>query len=242
MIKFFNKIRKRLLSENKLSKYFIYAIGEIALVVIGILIALQINNASEANKLNQKEFILLLEMQSNLEEDLRDITFNVSGNSKRNLANQKVYKALKTKKPFNDSLENFYGNIFGNFQLTENTAAWENLKSVGLDLISDDTLRSSISHLYSTSYKYLENLEQNLDNNYQWDYLYPQILEHITIDKLWVSASPLNHEALMDDREFQEVLKMNMFFRDYMQNQYNQVQSEVNSLLEQIKNHVQTLK
>ena len=44
MIKFFRKIRKRLLTENKFSKYLIYAIGEIVLVVIGILIALQINN------------------------------------------------------------------------------------------------------------------------------------------------------------------------------------------------------
>jgi uncharacterized membrane protein YgaE (UPF0421/DUF939 family) len=44
MIKFFRKIRKHLLAENKFSKYLIYAIGEIILVVIGILIALQINN------------------------------------------------------------------------------------------------------------------------------------------------------------------------------------------------------
>ena len=44
MIKFFRKIRQNLLSENKFSKYLIYAVGEIVLVVIGILIALQINN------------------------------------------------------------------------------------------------------------------------------------------------------------------------------------------------------
>ena len=49
MIKFFRKIRQRLLSENKLSKYFLYAIGEIVLVVMGILIALQINNNNELN-------------------------------------------------------------------------------------------------------------------------------------------------------------------------------------------------
>ena len=52
MIKFFRKIRQRLLTENKFSKYLIYAIGEIILVVIGILIALQINNWNENRKLN----------------------------------------------------------------------------------------------------------------------------------------------------------------------------------------------
>ncbi len=49
MIKFFRNIRKTLLTEGKTSKYFKYAIGEIVLVVIGILIALQINNWNEAN-------------------------------------------------------------------------------------------------------------------------------------------------------------------------------------------------
>lgn len=50
MIKFFRKIRQRLLTENKFSKYLIYTIGEIVLVVIGILLALQINNWNENKK------------------------------------------------------------------------------------------------------------------------------------------------------------------------------------------------
>lgn len=75
----------------------------------------------------------------------------------------------ETKSSFNDSLKYHFGNIFGNWQLTENTAAWENLKSIGLDLISNDSLRSSLSHLYSTKYKYLENIEKGADDRYQWD-------------------------------------------------------------------------
>ncbi|WP_396637522.1 DUF6090 family protein [Maribacter sp. R77961] len=55
MIKFFRRIRKSLLSENKFSKYLLYAIGEIILVVIGILIALQINTWNEQRKDNVKE-------------------------------------------------------------------------------------------------------------------------------------------------------------------------------------------
>jgi hypothetical protein len=53
MIKFFRKTRQKMLNENKFSKYLIYAIGEIILVVIGILIALQLNNANELSKLNR---------------------------------------------------------------------------------------------------------------------------------------------------------------------------------------------
>ena len=68
MIKFFRHIRQRLISENKTSKYFKYAIGEIVLVVIGILIALQINNWNEQRKqnLNLRELysILLLDIKA----------------------------------------------------------------------------------------------------------------------------------------------------------------------------------
>ena len=46
MIKFFRKIRQSLLTENKFSKYLIYGVGEIVLVVIGILIALSINKSA----------------------------------------------------------------------------------------------------------------------------------------------------------------------------------------------------
>ena len=54
MIKFFRKIRQNMIKENKASKYLLYAIGEIVLVVKGILIALQINNWNEDKK-NEKE-------------------------------------------------------------------------------------------------------------------------------------------------------------------------------------------
>ena len=63
MIKFFRHIRKRLLSEGKTGKYLTYAIGEIVLVVIGILIALQINNWNEQRKENIKEQAMLKRLE-----------------------------------------------------------------------------------------------------------------------------------------------------------------------------------
>jgi len=67
MIKFFRNIRKSLLNEGKTSKYFKYAIGEIILVVVGILIALQINNWNEA----QTEKRVLNTQLTNLIDDLK---------------------------------------------------------------------------------------------------------------------------------------------------------------------------
>jgi len=59
MFKIFRKIRQKLLSDNKSIKYLLYAIGEILLVVIGILIALQINNSNDYKKQRQKEIVYL---------------------------------------------------------------------------------------------------------------------------------------------------------------------------------------
>ena len=69
MIKFFRKIRQNLLMENKTGKYFKYAIGEIVLVVIGILIALQINNWNEDRKNQIEEKAILSKFKQDLKSD-----------------------------------------------------------------------------------------------------------------------------------------------------------------------------
>ncbi len=70
MILFFRKLRQRLLSENKFSKYLIYAIGEILLVVIGILIALKVNNWNEGHKDRKEEALIMQTLHDELKENL----------------------------------------------------------------------------------------------------------------------------------------------------------------------------
>lgn len=65
MIKFFRQIRQKLLAENKVIKYLLYAVGEIILVVIGILIALQIDNWNEQKKLRKEEQAVILSLHEN---------------------------------------------------------------------------------------------------------------------------------------------------------------------------------
>ena len=74
MIPFFRKIRKKMADENKPMKYTRYAIGEIVLVVIGILIALQINTWNEERKTRIIETKTLKEIRANLEMDLVEIS------------------------------------------------------------------------------------------------------------------------------------------------------------------------
>jgi len=93
MLRYFRTIRQKFLSENKFSKYTIYAVGEIILVVIGILIALQINNWNENRKKrnNEQQYLLALkeEFSFNRDELKRVITQNYLNydNSKKILRN-----------------------------------------------------------------------------------------------------------------------------------------------------------
>ena len=77
MIKIFRKIRQNLLMENKTSKYFKYAIGEILLVVIGILIALQINNWNE-KRLKQEQLISVYERTlTDIDNNIQELSANL---------------------------------------------------------------------------------------------------------------------------------------------------------------------
>ncbi|MEM9916906.1 MAG: DUF6090 family protein [Bacteroidota bacterium] len=72
MIKFFRKIRQDLLNENAIGKYLFYALGEIILVVIGILIALSINNLNEAKQQEEKILSALQQIHSELAQSIRE--------------------------------------------------------------------------------------------------------------------------------------------------------------------------
>ena len=72
MIRFFSRIREKLLSENRFTRYMFYALGEIILVVIGILIALSINNWNEDRKNHQEEIQLVRNFVEDLNLDLVD--------------------------------------------------------------------------------------------------------------------------------------------------------------------------
>ena len=77
MTKFFQKIRHKLVVENKTSKYFKYAFGEIILVVVGILIALQINNWNENRKTNAENQIILNNLHEEFSENLIELDSSV---------------------------------------------------------------------------------------------------------------------------------------------------------------------
>ena len=83
MLRFFRQIRQRLLTDNKFSKYLLYAVGEILLVVIGILIALQINNWNEERIKDEAVRRHLESLAGAIEDDIRELTISMEFNEFR---------------------------------------------------------------------------------------------------------------------------------------------------------------
>lgn len=75
MLRFFQKMRNALIPESRFGRYFFYALGEIMLVVIGILIALQVNNWNEERKIKNQEIIFFTNIIDDLDNDCIKLSF-----------------------------------------------------------------------------------------------------------------------------------------------------------------------
>ncbi len=144
-----------MLSENKFSKYLLYAIGEIVLVVIGILIALQINNSNEARKARDIEVNYL----KNLKADLLLETKNIEGFSDYHFgkAESCTFMLNTTMPQTMEDVVNYthqYENVFFWYDFVPNNNTFKELLSSGnLSLIKNDSIKNGlleVDKFYST--------------------------------------------------------------------------------------------
>lgn len=239
MIKFFRTIRKTLLEKHKTAKYFKYAIGEIVLVVIGILIALQLNNWNTDRIARLEELKLLTEMHHNLESDLEDCIWNINKNLELHQSNSAVLRHLEEQTPLHDSLKLHYGNILGTTTQRRNMSTYDHLKSKGIDLISNDSLRRDITALYSERYYYIEKMELQYDNQIQLNQVLPQINEKVIIDNISKTGDPIDLESLQNDNAFKGVLRTNVYVRWFMAYRYKSLRTDIEYLINKIKNELE---
>jgi len=154
MFHLFREIRQRLITDKRFSKYLLYAFGEILLVVIGILIALQVDAWQQGREEAEKEAYYLTRMQAELKanrgiaeemaafrafqsSNARLVTSILYGNASKDSINQDFFLAL-------EHLTWLYTKTF-------EKDVWEELKSTGnIELISDRELRTSLSQTYNS--------------------------------------------------------------------------------------------
>ena len=148
MFKFFRRVRQALLSENKFSKYLLYAIGEIALVMIGILLALQVNNWNEERLKKNREQVYLNLLLRDLNTDIEFYKSNIEF---YDLVLESGIKVLDYSDGVNDHNYTNWELLVDAFHASQiwpiiiESATYEELKSAGeLSLLNNSVLRDRL--------------------------------------------------------------------------------------------------
>jgi len=150
MLTFFRRLRKGLLGEGAMSKYLLYAIGEIALVVIGILIALQINNWNLQRQQKVLEKSTLREINFALYQDSIKIEQNIKQHFQVVEGANYLLQHISDKLPYTPELDSLFSQTYRPFfAYMYNTSAFDLLKERGLDIVSNESLRRNIGEYYT---------------------------------------------------------------------------------------------
>jgi hypothetical protein len=162
MITLFRKFRQRLLTENKFSKYTLYAIGEIILVVIGILIALQINNTNDLRKLRVKEVHYLKNIKSDLQINILELDRYIETRTQCIQAANNILEHFEGKPITDPSAFNALGISIYSWQkfYQSNNTFQELLNSGNLAIISKDSIKNMLLNIESL-YKKMKSEEDH---------------------------------------------------------------------------------
>lgn len=216
MIKFFRRIRQKLVTENRFSKYLIYAIGEIVLMVIGILIALQINNWNESR-------IQKNQLEANYNNILEEISiasklsvFRLGSIETTISANKAVLTAMKSK--HKDSLTVFKNNLVGLVSITplkiETPVIMEFIGSNSFKQIENKELKETLNDFKAFS-NFSVFIQEYTTNQYQL-LIEPYVVKKLNYSQLRNDADiinvegEINYHSLFNDLELANILNLKL--------------------------------
>lgn len=255
MIKFFRKIRQKMLKENRLGKYAIYALGEIILVVIGILIALTINNNNEIRKQRNLELHYLSNLKTDLTLNIKHLenyieTRKTSINSANEIIAHYEGKPIKDLKAFSRHTVNIY--TWRKFFQINNTFQ-ELMNSGNLALISNDSIKDILLNMES-----LYKVTKDGEAHFRYDseiLLYEPSYEMMDMNPIvqnymyYVSKGAVGENRELSIKEFQNMLKdtkqkngfvMAVYQFSEMNVQFNEMKGMCKQLIRLIDDEIKT--
>jgi len=216
MIKFFRKIRENLLAENKFSRYLLYAIGEIILVMIGILLAFQVSTWKEGQDNLKEEQNMMSSIHTEFKNNLKKVKatlaqYKESEKSIKSLMSYMKFSAGQLKEINTDSLIAKSIDVY-DYSPTQNSLT-EILATGNLKLLRKDSLKimllawSAELNEKEESWGTLDDFNQNLVLPYLTKKASMRNIDSYSIQK-WQEKSKFNvdQEALFNDIEFENNL------------------------------------
>ncbi len=259
MLKFFRQIRQRMFAENKFNRYILYAIGEILLVVVGILIALQVNNWNEERKQRQVELKYFYNLKNDLHTDIERLDIMIA------LSGTKVTAAKSVKRKIDrDSIGSLFD--FSNDMMTlifvdefrPNQNTYEEMKSSGnFSSIQNDSLKLRLINL-KESYTEIGAAQEHMrydfnvfledfENYVDWGKYYD--LNRSNIPKLEFAFDSVYIESHSDPmrKEIDELFKNKIFLNNiflleinyaYNMDVLNNTKTQINEIIDVLDNEL----
>lgn len=256
MIKFFRNIRYNLMEKNEILKYLKYAIGEIVLVVIGIMIAISINSWLDQRRLVAEEIDILRELHESLVIDLANLNENVKINQRIKKSIPILLSHMDQDLAYHDSLKYHFGNTGNVWPFDLNVSVFENLKSKDFNLISNEDLRQNIIGLYGRQNTNLKNSYERYYNVLEdgsinilntrfeefWDGNYKSWKNDTNPDNLKSIMIPLDYEKLKVDQEYLYFLRSLRNRYDWLMESYSgKMIASIKSLIKKIEDEIKIL-
>ena len=229
-----------MLIENKFSKYLIYAIGEIVLVVIGILIALSINNWNEVNKMKSIEKKSYENLLSSLRKDSLQLIIITDYQTKSlNMQNRfiKTDASEIVKANSSDSISKMLFDIYrGAYSFFPKHGTYNSIASnKGIDIISSEIIKSNLIDLYDYEYSKYEFIDKVLDDKYMnvfLPFLHKELGFFVDSDFIYNSVNKTqfenNYRAFQLECQNLNPMTNNVFIL------LNSIQNKVNFLIKEI--------
>jgi len=228
MIKFFRHIRYNLMETGKTGKYLKYAIGEIILVMIGILLALQVNNWNIARTDKIQETKYLNNIKLDLQKDLANLSYQLDFRNKKYKGTQKLIEQLNGL-PIDNLTELTYNvtNTLMEERFTPNNTTYNELSSSGnLNLISNDSIKMLLLELQEhykhntfgiehEMFEYREYISKPLFKYTNTDQLTQVFFGNKTVEELNITND--NFKALFQSPEYKNgVVISNIISKDFI--------------------------
>ena len=226
MLTFFRRLRKELFGNSAIYKYLFYAIGEIILVVIGILIALQINNWNQEKINRSYERHFVNDLIQDLSKDSVALSEILSQSNERSRA-KAILLTYFEHGHYTDSVKwSLVTLVFGaDFNFVPTTTTFEEMKSTGrLDLISNANLRRSIVELYNNVNRINVVQERYFEKLGQIQLALYDLTKDVT------NPSDQEIDELRNNHTLQNMIRLNLAHSRYLI--VEQTLKEYNALLE----------
>jgi len=203
-MRFFNKIRKALIISDNFKKYLLYALGEIVLVLLGILIALQINSWNENRKKETLELKLLSEVLISIKADEESLEEIIYFYQKKQELVKKIKITLEKDTINEDSIALDLGSVSLLYPFRTDYSVFESIKSAGLTNIQNDSIRILLPTYYFQTNDAKEVFHQFDVAKHFRDNIYPKYFK--SFDYGLIGARPKDINIIKSNNEIKVAL------------------------------------